>query len=165
MKVLGEDPTTGQEITLRDGRFGAYLQQGDGDKPKRSSLPDNLKPEEVTLEKAMALLSLPREVAKHPETHEPILAGIGRYGSYVQHGRTYANLGKDDDVLSIGANRAIDLIIDQGDRWRPFRRRRGEIRVLGDHPRRRRRSPQGRPFRPLCRLGQRQRHSAAREPT
>ena len=57
------------------------------------------------------MLSLPREVAKHPESGEPILAGIGRYGSYVQHKKTYANLGKDDDVLEIGANRAIDLIV------------------------------------------------------
>ena len=57
------------------------------------------------------LLSLPREVAKHPETKEPIFAALGRYGPYVQHGKTYANLGKDDDVLEIGGNRAIDLII------------------------------------------------------
>jgi DNA topoisomerase I len=132
VKVLGEDPTTGQEITLRDGRFGAYVQQGEGDKPPRSSLPKTLKPDDVTLEKALALLALPREVAKHPETGEAILAGIGRYGSYVQHKKTYANLGKDDDVLEIGANRAIDLIITKeagGGRGAG-----GEIRSLGDHP-------------------------------
>ena len=60
---------------------------------------------------AIGLLSLPREVAKHPETREPILAGIGRYGPYVQHGKTYANIGKDEDILEIGGNRAIDLIV------------------------------------------------------
>ena len=87
------------------------MQQGEGEKPKRSSLPKGLTPDDVTLEKAIALLSLPREVAKHPTSGEPILAGIGRYGSYVQHGKTYANLGKDDDVLEIGGNRAIDLIV------------------------------------------------------
>ena len=65
----------------------------------------------MTLEKALKLLSLPREVARHPTSGEPIVAGIGRYGSYVQHGKTYANLGKDDDVLEIGGNRAIDLIV------------------------------------------------------
>ncbi len=65
----------------------------------------------MTLEKALKLLALPREVARHPTSGEPILAGIGRYGSYVQHGKTYANLGRDDDVLEIGANRAIDLIV------------------------------------------------------
>ncbi|MBV8851631.1 MAG: type I DNA topoisomerase [Methylobacteriaceae bacterium] len=115
IKVLGTDPESGAEVTLRDGRFGTYIQLGepdeDGEKPKRASIPKDLKPEDVTLEKALKLLALPREVAKHPESGEPILAGIGRYGSYVQHGRTYANLGRDDDVLEIGANRAIDLIV------------------------------------------------------
>jgi DNA topoisomerase-1 len=133
VKVLGEDPKTGEEITLRDGRFGAYVQQGEGDKPPRSSLPSRLKPEDVTLEKALALLSLPREVAKHPETGEPIMAGIGRYGSYVQHKKTYANLGKDEDVLEIGANRAIDLIMTK-EAGGGARGAGGEIRVIGDHP-------------------------------
>jgi DNA topoisomerase-1 len=133
VKVLGEDPATGQEITLRDGRFGVYVQEGEGDKPKRSSLSANLKPDDVTLEIALALLSLPREVAKHPESGEPILAGIGRYGSYVQHKKTYANLGKDENVLEIGGNRAIDLILTKeagGGRFGGG----GEIRAVGDHP-------------------------------
>ncbi len=91
MRVLGEDPATGEEITLRNGRFGEYVQQGEGDKPKRSSLPRGLSADDVTLEKALKLLALPREVARHPSSGEPILAGIGRYGAYVQHGKTYAN--------------------------------------------------------------------------
>ncbi len=132
VQVLGEDPKTGQEITLRDGRFGVYVQQGEGDKPPRSSLPSTLKPEDITLEKALALLSLPREVARHPETGEPILAGIGRYGAYVQHGKTYANLAKDEDVLAIGANRAIDLIMTK--EAGGARGAGGEIRMIGDHP-------------------------------
>jgi DNA topoisomerase-1 len=139
MKVLGRDPESGAEVTLRDGRFGAYIQLGEaeeeGDKPKRVSLPKDLKSEDVSLEKALKLLALPREVAKHPESGEPIVAGIGRYGPYVQHGRTYANLGRDDDVLEIGGNRAIDLIVTKesgrgGGRF-------GSApagRVLGDHP-------------------------------
>jgi DNA topoisomerase-1 len=139
VKVLGRDPETGAEVTLRDGRFGTYIQLGEpeeeGDKPKRSSLPKELKPEDVTLETALKLLALPREVAKHPESGEPIVAGIGRYGPYVQHGRTYANLGRDDDVLEIGGNRAIDLIVTKesgrgGGRF-------GSApagRTLGDHP-------------------------------
>ncbi len=133
VKVLGEDPKTGQEITLRDGRFGAYVQEGEGDKPKRSSLPANIKADEVTLEIALALLSLPREVAKHPESGEPILAGIGRYGSYVQHNKTYANLGKDENVLEIGGNRAIDLILTK-EAGGGIRGAGGEIRALGEHP-------------------------------
>jgi DNA topoisomerase-1 len=83
----------------------------DGEKPKRSSLPRGLAPSSVDLETALKLLALPREVAKHPTTGEPILVNIGRYGPYVQHGKTYANLGTDDDVLAIGGNRAIDLIV------------------------------------------------------
>ena len=132
VRVLGIDPATGDEITLRTGRFGDYVQQGEGEKPKRSSLPKGLSPDDLTLEKAIALLSLPREIAKHPTSGEPILAGIGRYGSYVQHGKTYANLGKDDDVLEIGGNRAIDLIVAKesaGPRFGP-----GSGRALGEHP-------------------------------
>src|SRR6478609_4625313 len=127
------------QLSLKVGKFGAFIQLGEpeeeGDKPKRSSLPKDLKPEDVTLEKALKLLALPREVAKHPESGEPIVAGIGRYGPYVQHGRTYANLGRDDDVLEIGGNRAIDLIVakESGRGGGRF----GSApagRALGDHP-------------------------------
>ncbi len=111
VQVLGKDPVTGDDISLRDGRFGPYVQQGDGDKPKRSSLPKGMAAQDVTLAIALGLLQLPREVALHPVSKTPILAGIGRFGTYVQHGKTYANLGRDDNVLEIGANRAIDLIV------------------------------------------------------
>ncbi|MDB5570041.1 MAG: topoisomerase, partial [Hyphomicrobiales bacterium] len=135
VKVLGLDPETGAEVTLRDGRFGPYVQLGEGEKPKRSSLPKGLSKDDVTLEKAVALLSLPREVAKHPTSGEPIVAGIGRFGSYVQHGKTYANLGRDDDVLEIGGNRAIDLIVTKeqgGGGASRFGASAG--RSVGDHP-------------------------------
>jgi DNA topoisomerase-1 len=137
VRVLGVDPDSGDEVSLRDGRFGAYVQQGEGEKPKRSSLPKTIPAADLTLDQAIALLSLPREVAKHPETKEPILAAIGRYGPYVQHGKTYANIGKDDDILGIGANRAIDLIVakESGLSGRRF----GDsssapARSLGEHP-------------------------------
>ena len=133
VRVLGVDPETGDEITLRNGRFGDYIQQGEGEKPKRSSLPKGLSPDDLTLEKAIALLSLPREVARHPTSGEPILAGIGRYGPYVQHGKTYANLGRDDDVLEIGANRAIDLIVAK-ESGASNRFGAGSGRALGEHP-------------------------------
>ncbi|MDH6638031.1 UNVERIFIED_ORG: topoisomerase IA-like protein [Methylobacterium sp. SuP10 SLI 274] len=140
MRVLGDDPATGLPVTLRDGRFGPFVQLGEAsaekgaEKPKRSSLPKGMTPGSVTLEIALRLLSLPREVAKHPETGEPILANLGRFGPYVQHGKTYANLGKDDDVLEIGANRAIDLIVAKeqgGGRGRPSS---DPGRTLGQHP-------------------------------
>ncbi len=141
VKVLGVNPETGAEVTLRDGRFGAYVQEGEqedgGEKPKRASVPKTIKPDELTLQQAMALLSLPREVAKHPTTGEPILANIGRFGPYVQHGKTYANVGRDDDVLTIGANRAIDLIVqkESGGGGSRFSRGGSEPgRTLGDHP-------------------------------
>jgi DNA topoisomerase-1 len=134
VRVLGNDPETGDEVTLRDGRFGPYVQQGEGEKPKRSSLPKGLSAGDVTLEQALALLALPREVARHPESGDPIVAGIGRYGSYVQHGKTYANLGRDDDVLAIGANRAVDLILTKesggGGRFGGG----GASRAVGEHP-------------------------------
>jgi DNA topoisomerase-1 len=137
VRVLGQDPNTGEEISLRDGRFGPYVQQGEGDKPKRSSLPKGLAPADLTIEKALKLLALPREVARHPDTKEPILANLGRYGPYVQHGKTYANLGKDDDVLEIGGNRAIDLIRakESGLSGRSFGKQASTAsRALGDHP-------------------------------
>jgi DNA topoisomerase-1 len=127
-RVLGNDPVTDLPVTLRDGRFGPFVQLGEAstekgaEKPKRSSLPKGLSPSAVDLEKALRLLALPREVARHPESGEPILANLGRFGPYVQHGKTYANLGKDDDVLEIGGNRAIDLIVAKeqgGGRGRP----------------------------------------------
>ncbi len=135
VRTLGVDPDSAENVTLRDGRFGPYVQLGEGEKPKRSSLPRGLSPSDVTLEKALALLSLPREVARHPTSGEPIVAAIGRFGPYVQHGRTYATIGRDDDVLEIGANRAIDLIIakESGASSR-FGNAATPGRVLGDHP-------------------------------
>jgi DNA topoisomerase-1 len=137
VKVLGLHPGTEEEISLREGRFGPYLQQGGGEKPKRVSVPKTFPPADLTLETAVDLLSLPREVARHPETKAPILAGIGRFGPYVQHGKTYANLGKDDDVLAIGANRAIDLVVakESGLTGRRFGgAENAPARVLGEHP-------------------------------
>ena len=140
VRVLGANPENSLEITLRSGRFGDYVQEGEAEKgseekPRRSSLPRGLSPDDVTLEKALALLSLPREVARHPTSNEPILAGIGRYGAYVQHGKTYANLGRDDDVLEVGANRAIDLIVAKESGAGAARFGGGGAgRVLGEHP-------------------------------
>ena len=136
-RVLGKDPATDEEITLRSGRFGPYVQLGESDKAKRQSIPKGTLPSDVTLELAIKLLSLPREVAKHPTSGDPILASIGRYGPYVQHGKTYANLSAEDDVLEIGANRAIDLIIakESGTGGSRFGRAAAAPgRIVGAHP-------------------------------
>ncbi|MDI4662911.1 type I DNA topoisomerase [Xanthobacter autotrophicus] len=136
-RVLGMDPESGEEVTLRSGRFGTYLQLGegkDGEKPKRSSLPKGLAPADVDLETALKLLALPREVGKHPDDGEVILAGIGRYGAYVQHGRTYANLEDGDDILAVGLNRAVALIAEKQSKGRGGRGAATPGRTLGDHP-------------------------------
>ena len=136
-KKLGEDPKTGLEVTLRSGRFGPYVQLGeavDGEKPKRAGLPKGTSPEEIDLERALALLSLPREVGRHPEDGEPIRAAIGRFGPYVQHGKTYANLEPGDDVFHIGLNRAVTLIAEKIAKGPRRRFGADPGRPLGDHP-------------------------------
>ena len=149
-KVLGEDPKTGLEVTLRGGRFGPYLQIGEQikppkrkrgepkvepEKPKRAGLPKGLAPDDVDLEKALALLALPREVGLSTEDGEPILAGIGRFGPYVKHGKTYASLEEGDEVLTIGLNRAVTLIAEKKANPKKGRRFGGDPgKVLGEHP-------------------------------
>ncbi len=108
--ILGTDPDSGLEVALKSGRFGPYVQLGSGDEPKRSSLPKGWTPDSLTLEAALRLLSLPREVGLHPETGKPISAGIGRYGPFVLHDGTYANLPDAEEVFTVGLNRAVDLL-------------------------------------------------------
>jgi DNA topoisomerase-1 len=140
-KVLGEDPATGLEVTLRGGRFGPYLQLGetskekDAPKPKRAGIPKGVSPDDVDLEKALGLLALPRDVGPHPEDGEMIVAGIGRFGPYVKHGKTYANIEDGDEVMSIGLNRAVTLIAEKI--LKPGKGRRFGAdpgKALGDHP-------------------------------
>ncbi|HMK78461.1 MAG TPA: type I DNA topoisomerase [Xanthobacteraceae bacterium] len=142
-KVLGKDPVSGLDVAIKTGRFGTYLQLGDakdyaeGEKPKRAGIPKGWSVDEMTLEGALKLLALPREVGKSPEDGEAILAGIGRYGPFVQHGKTYANLDSAEDVFTIGLNRAITLIAEK--RANPSKGRRFGAdpgRALGDHPQR-----------------------------
>ncbi len=108
--ILGTDPESGLEVHLKSGRFGPYVQLGDGPEPKRSSLPKGWTPESLTLDKALQLLALPRAVGLHPETGKPISAGIGRYGPFILHDGTYANLPDVEEVFSVGLNRAVDLL-------------------------------------------------------
>jgi DNA topoisomerase-1 len=138
-KKLGADPVTGLDVTVRSGRFGPYLQLGetvkDAEKPKRAGLPKGAAPDEITLEQALKLLSLPREIGRSPEDGESIRAGIGRFGPYVQHGKIYANLESPEEVFTIGLNRAITLIAEKkakGPRKGRFGADPG--RALGDHP-------------------------------
>ncbi len=110
---FGRDPHTGEDITLRTGRFGPYVQRGDGKEAKRASLPKGWKVEMMDHEKALALLSLPRDIGQHPETGKMISSGIGRYGPFLLHDGSYANLESVEDVFSVGLNRAVAVLADK----------------------------------------------------
>jgi DNA topoisomerase-1 len=143
IRSLGRHPETGEEVTLRPGPYGLYVQLGEAPapdpeapkpkkgakkaatpKPKRASLPKGMDPASMTLEIALGLLSLPRLVGIHPEKQEPIYAGIGQFGPYVKLGPIYASLDRDDDVLSLGLNRAVVLLAKKLD----------SVKILGPHP-------------------------------
>jgi DNA topoisomerase-1 len=133
-RLLGVDPELSEEVWLRIGRFGPYIQRGSGDELKRVSVPENIRPEDVDLDTALKLLALPREVGLDADG-EAVMAGINRYGPFVQRGRTYARLDRDDDVLTIGMNRALTLLEEKGGRG--GRRGGGTAsagKTLGEHP-------------------------------
>ncbi len=142
MRKLGEDPETKLEVTVRSGRFGPYLQLGEADKdedgkavkPKRASLPKGVSPDDIDLDRAVKILSLPREIGKHPDDGEPIVAGIGRFGPYVKHGKIYANIDAGEDVLTVGLNRAVTLIEEKKANPGKGRRFGDPGRSIGDHP-------------------------------
>jgi len=113
---LGAYPETGEEIHVKSGRFGPYIQVGEtvkGEKPKRASIPKDMDAGSIDLEKALQLLSLPLEIGLHPETGKPITSAIGRYGPYLAHDGTYAKLSSSEEVFTVGLNRAVALIADQ----------------------------------------------------
>jgi DNA topoisomerase-1 len=129
MRVLGVHPDTGEEITVRRGPYGLYVQQGETSedkkvRPKRTSLARGMDGENLTLDQALGLLSLPRDIGDHPETKEKIQAGIGRFGPYVKMGAIFGSLDKDDDVLALGLNRAVDLLA----------KKMASVRTIGPHP-------------------------------
>jgi DNA topoisomerase-1 len=134
-KILGVDPVTGKQVTLRKGPYGLYVQLGEPEgkeKPKRQSLLRDMTPADLTLEKALALLSLPRELGPHPEDGEVILAGVGRFGPYVKHGSKYKSVPSDESVLDIGMNRAVALLAEA--KTARGRAAVKPIRVVGNHP-------------------------------
>jgi DNA topoisomerase-1 len=131
---LGLDPDTGLPVWLKAGRFGPYVQLGEGEKPKRSSLPKGWSVPDMDLEKALRLLKLPREIGMHPEDGKPILAGIGRYGPFVQHEGTYANLPTVDEVFEVGVNRAVALLAEKRAQRAGARGEQAALKDLGAHP-------------------------------
>ncbi|MDB5490243.1 MAG: topoisomerase [Micavibrio sp.] len=119
-KLLGEDPVTKKVVSMRRGPYGPYVQidepEGSKEKPKRQGVPKGLPLNDVTLEIALKLLELPRDVGLHPVTGEMIKAGVGRFGPFLLHQKVYTSIPKGDDVMSIGMNRAVDLITAKAER-------------------------------------------------
>jgi DNA topoisomerase-1 len=138
-KILGDDPETGRTVSLRRGPYGPYVQidpepkpepvadapkpkrkKGEkaepAEKPKRQGLPKGMSPADVTLEVALKLLTLPRDVGTHPQTGKSIKGGIGRFGPFLLHDGVYSSIPKDDDVLQIGLNRAVVVIAEAAER-------------------------------------------------
>lgn len=133
--MLGVDPQTGKEISLRNGRFGPYIQLGESKEAKRAGLPKEWQAENITLDKALALLSLPREIGTHPETGKMITATIGRYGPYLIHDGKSAPLLHADDVFDIGINRAVTVLAEKQDnKTTRSRTTSAALATLGEHP-------------------------------
>ena len=136
-KVLGQD-SEGNDITLRSGRFGPYVQRGEATaeqpKPDRASLPKGWAPDSLTLERALALLDLPRLIGAHPDDAAPVEAGIGRFGPYVKHNATYANLPEVEEVFTIGMNRAVEVLAQKAARGSRGSAAPAPLKELGEHP-------------------------------
>ena len=131
-RELGLDASSGQQVTVRRGPYGVYVQLGEAAtdakgkpiKPRRASLTRDMNADTLTIENALALLSLPRAIGRDPETGEEITAGIGRFGPYVRLGNIYQSLEPGDEVLALGMNRAMELLA----------KARAKVRLLGVHP-------------------------------
>jgi DNA topoisomerase I len=129
-KTLGKDPVSGEDVILRKGPYGVYVQLGESKTPKRASLFKSMRPEEITLETALALLSLPRQLGAHPDTGKPIIVNNGKFGPYLMHDGKFTSLPASEDPLTIGINRAVDVLSRA-----PSKTGGNEaVRVIGKHP-------------------------------
>ena len=122
--ILGIDPETNENIYIKKGPYGVYIQKGDQKKPKRISIPKLIDPNNVDLIKALSLLSLPRIIGQHPDTNQDITANIGRFGPYLKHGVSSASLPADETILNIGLNHAVVMLSEKSNKGR----------VIGKHP-------------------------------
>lgn len=128
-KELGLDPTTGLKVLMKKGRFGIYLQLGEDErKEKQKSLLPGMHPEDVSLTVALDILALPKELGRHPDTGEPVVADLGRYGPYVKSGKANRSLPKGEDLLGIDLDRAVTLLSQKNSRTIET------LRTVGEHP-------------------------------
>jgi len=137
-RPLGVNPTSQLEVSVRKGPYGPYIQEGEavkkGEKPKRVPVLAGYDPLGINLEQALAMLSLPRELGKHPETQTPILVGIGRFGPYILNAAKYYTLPKSEDLLMVTLERGLEVMAEQADKKASGGARKGALRELGDHP-------------------------------
>jgi len=145
-RLLGTDPATGQNVYAIHGRFGAYVQLGESpekgskEKPKRSSLVGGMTESSVTFDEAMKLLQLPRELGTHPESGEPVVAGLGRFGPYVKHGDDFRSLETDEELFTVDLDHALRLFSEP----KRSRRRQAAKKVIASIAR-----PEGAPLQVL----------------
>jgi DNA topoisomerase-1 len=130
-EVIGQDPETGEDITRRSGRFGPYIQRGEGKEAPRASIPKDV---DFDLDWAVKLLSLPRTIGDHPESGKPITASIGRYGPYLAHDGKYARLQSTAEVFETGMNAAVVKLAEAAAGGRPARGAREPLKTMGTHP-------------------------------
>ncbi len=137
-QLLGQDPTTGEPIYLAHGRYGPYIQLGEtperGSKeptPQRASIPRDLDESEITLELALKWLSLPRSLGEDPENGEEVVATTGRYGPFIKRGKDTRSLQPEDDVYTIGLERALELMAQPKARRGRARAARKVLREMG----------------------------------
>lgn len=130
--VMGQHPETGQDISRKTGRFGPYVEMGEGKEAKRASIPKDL--DDFDLDWAVKLLDLPRIVGAHPETGKEIEAAIGRYGPYLRHDGKYGKLSSTREVFEVGMNAAVTILAEAANRKGGTRAAAEPIKVLGAHP-------------------------------
>ncbi|CAN5221484.1 type I DNA topoisomerase [soil metagenome] len=134
-EILGKHPETGEDIISKKGRFGPYIEMGADKEVKRASIPKDLPGDGLDLEWAVKLLSLPRTVGNHPETGNPIVANMGRYGPYLQHDGKYARLANTLEIFETGMNAAVAKLADAANKGPRAGATREPLKVLGKHPR------------------------------